>query len=149
METIIYFCAVYLVFIAAAYAFFHVIFTSDTKYYIRHLAIIFGSAIIAYIISHFIKDFFAHPRPSVPHPLLTPLDPYSFPSGHTSFAAALGFAMYTFHKRSGIILLILALIIGASRVLAGVHFWYDIVGGFALGALIAWIAFLLTRKIRG
>ncbi|MDB5260514.1 MAG: phosphoesterase PA-phosphatase related protein [Candidatus Nomurabacteria bacterium] len=149
MNTIIFFCAVYLIYISAAYAFLHVIFKSERRHYIRHICIIFGTAVLAYIFSHFLKDLIAHPRPVGITTLLEPRDPYSFPSGHTTFSAALGFAMYSFDKRAGKILLILALIIGVSRVLAGVHFWYDIVGGFVLGAVVAYICFLLTKKIRG
>jgi membrane-associated phospholipid phosphatase len=40
----------------------------------------------------------------------------------------------------------LALLIGAARVIAGVHFPSDILGGFCLGIIISFIIFNLKMK---
>ena len=68
---------------------------------------------------------------------------YSFPSGHTTMATAMAFALYfvlrekTGSKRLRGLLCCLALgwavLIGWSRLYLGVHWFTDVVGGFGLG----------------
>jgi undecaprenyl-diphosphatase len=87
---------------------------------------------------------YAEPKPlvHVPH------DP-SFPSGHaaTSFAAA---TILTFaFPRLGPALFVLAAAVAFSRVYAGVHYPLDILGGAALGMLVALaLRFLVRRRMR-
>ncbi|NIT03555.1 phosphatase PAP2 family protein, partial [Candidatus Saccharibacteria bacterium] len=64
----------------------------------------------------------------------------SFPSGHTTFLAALGTASFFTDRWVGVTVIILALLTGMGRVLAGVHYPVDIVGGFLLGATVAGLA---------
>lgn len=146
MDTLIIFCASYLIYISALYAVLHVFLKHDKKHQIRHLIIIFGSAVSAWVVAHFLKGMIAHPRPDLIQALIKPDDSYSFPSGHASFMSGLAFAMYGFDKRAGIFIGALALITGIARVLAGVHFWYDILGGFILGAIVAYIVVLLSKR---
>jgi membrane-associated phospholipid phosphatase len=96
-----------------------------------------------------LKEVFDRKRPPVratdPEPLMRVPTTDSFPSGHaaTSFAGAtvLAFAF----PRLALPLLVLALAVGFSRVYVGVHYPLDIVGGAALGALIA---IALRRLVR-
>ena len=76
----------------------------------------------------------------------TPKD-YSFPSGHTfsSFAAAI--SIIYFHKREGIIAIILAVLIAFSRLYLFVHYPSDILGGIILGSVAAILGIILVNKI--
>jgi undecaprenyl-diphosphatase len=98
---------------------------------------------IIWAVASVLKDLAVHPRPFVALEdvkLLIPrADSGSFPSGHTAFAAALGGAMFALDRRVGVFLLISALLIGISRVIAGVHWPIDIVGGLLLGATGGWL----------
>jgi undecaprenyl-diphosphatase len=97
-----------------------------------------------------LKALVDRPRPFVryPEPKILVPRPHdaSFPSGHaaTSFAAAtiLSFAF----PRAAPAFLVLAAAIAYSRVYVGVHYPLDVLGGAALGALVA---IALRRLVRG
>jgi len=69
----------------------------------------------------------------------------SFPSNHSANTAA--FAVVTLMIcgfKAGLPLLILAFLVGYSRIYVGVHFPLDVAAGWLFGALIAW---LVTRPV--
>lgn len=143
----IFICAKYFIYIAALYAVGHVLVKHERKHHIRHIIIILGSAFLAWGVALFFKDALAHPRPDMIASLISPDDPYSFPSGHATFMFALAFSMYGFDKKPAHILFALAVITGAARVLSSVHYWYDILGGFVIGAGVASIVYILVRNL--
>ena len=145
MNHIIYFLSAIPIYISIVYAFFHVITKHERKYHIGHILIIVGSSILAWIFTLLLKDIIAHPRPDLTKALFIPSDPSSFPSGHTTFMFALAFAMHRFDKSAGVILFVLALITGMARVLAGVHFWYDIIGGIVFAYIVSFMILKIVK----
>jgi undecaprenyl-diphosphatase len=105
--------------------------------------IIFGPAILTFIIATVLKDMIKIDRSFVQFdkviPLFSPNQEYSFPSSHAATFSALGLSMYFYKKDIGILLLTFALLIGLARIIAGVHFPVDILGGFILGILVSFI----------
>jgi undecaprenyl-diphosphatase len=96
-----------------------------------------------------LKALFDRNRPPVDYPRPKALVPVphdaSFPSGHaaTSFAAA---TVLTFaFPRLGPALFLLAAAVAFSRVYVGVHYPLDILGGAALGVLVAVALHALLR----
>ena len=67
----------------------------------------------------------------------------SFPSRHTVCAFIIAMAFLYIQTKLGIIMLVIAGIIGATRVLAGVHFVRDVIGGAAIGIMIGAIGFFV------
>lgn len=65
---------------------------------------------------------------------------FAFPSGHSTAIAALAFAIYFKNKKWGYVFIVSALLIGLARVVAGVHFPIDILGGYALGFMVAFLS---------
>ena len=75
-------------------------------------------------------------------PLVTEKDPNSFPSGHTcaAFAAAMAWARTLPLKRDQVIAVVMAVLMGLSRLYVGVHYPSDVLVGAIIGSLCAWIA---------
>lgn len=72
---------------------------------------------------------------------------YSFPSGHTLSSFASAFSIFFFHKKKGIYALILASLIGFSRLYLFVHFPSDILGGIIIGVIISLFSKYIIDKI--
>lgn len=74
-------------------------------------------------------------------PLITPPTDYSFPSGHTAASFAVGVLLFRkLPKRYGIPALVLAALIGFSRLYLGVHYPSDVLAGALLGTGISYAA---------
>lgn len=70
---------------------------------------------------------------------------YAFPSGHSTAFMALATSIFLSHKRVGYLFIVFAVLIGLARIVAGVHFPLDILGGFILGAGVAYIVKFLQK----
>lgn len=124
------------------------------------LAMLAFSGIGATVINFSLKALFARPRPSIIEPLVD-VHTYSYPSGHAlmSFAVFLSFAAVTaelaagFRTRAYLVCggLLIAGIVGLTRVYLGVHYPSDVLGGWAIGgawALLCWIVAVLVNERR-
>lgn len=98
-----------------------------------------------FLINYVMKLSFHRLRP--PHPLIGPLDKFSFPSGHaTSAFIFYGLLTYLIWKTDiakgykfliGSILILFSFLIGFSRVYLRVHYPSDVLAGFCIG--FAWL----------
>jgi len=108
------------------------------------------AGIIALILSKLAGRLYFHHRPFVVQnikPLISHGDDNGFPSDHTLLATSLAAVVYFYRRRAGIVLLVLAAVVGISRVSAHVHWTIDIVGGLILGVLAGWIGYQLAKKL--
>lgn len=108
---------------------------------------------LAYLIARILGHLFYSARPFVVGnfvPLIAHAADNGFPSDHTLIAATIAMVVLYFDRRWGIALWIIAALIGASRVLAGVHHIVDIIGAMiiAVAAVIAahYILYYLRRE---
>lgn len=62
----------------------------------------------------------------------------SFPSLHAAFSSALAISVLFHKKLIGIVLIMIALLVGIGRIFVGVHWPSDVLGGFLIGGLTAY-----------
>lgn len=154
MKGVTYFASA--TFLQAAYAaiFLMYLFKKDFKRALEIAAIGIGG----FLINYFMKVTFHRPRPA--HPLIEPLQNFSFPSGHaTSSFIFYGLLSYLIWKTSmpiiykylvSTILVLFALLIGFSRVYLRVHYPSDVAAGLCIGfawlTLSIWLMERLKKK---
>ena len=119
----------------------------------RHKKYVLINLIIIFIGNQLLKNIFDRERPNVNR--LVEENGYSFPSGHSMVSSAFyGFLIYLIYKyvknkkiRNALIILLslLILLIGTSRIYLGVHYASDVVGGFAI-SIAYLIVFIMVIK---
>lgn len=76
---------------------------------------------------------------------LLPPDQFSFPSGHTMTAFAVGVSLSLFYPAMAVGLFFCALSVAISRILLGMHFLSDVLAGALIGAGLGYVGFLAFR----
>jgi undecaprenyl-diphosphatase len=91
------------------------------------------------------------PRPFVVDPSVHPWFSHpadnGFPSDHTAIGCVTAFVVLRHRRAAGVGLLVLAVVVGAARVLAHVHHVEDIVAGVGIGLLAAVTGVLAWRLV--
>lgn len=152
LDTVIVFFASYLAYILII-IFAVLLFVSQypkrEKWEIVFVTAISG-VIARFGVTELIRFFYHRPRPftALPgvHQLLTD-SAWSFPSGHAAFFFAMSTAVYLYNKKWGTGFFIATILITVSRVIAGVHYPLDILGGALVGIGVACATFYVARKM--
>ena len=115
------------------------------------------TAMITVLSNQIIKNIIKRPRPN--HIRLIKQGGYSFPSGHAMISIAVyGFLLYYIQTNCknkkqkillSVLLTIIILMIGCSRVYVGVHYPTDIIGGYCLSIYILKMVIYFCQKYRG
>lgn len=144
-DDLVIFSSYYLGYWLVAGLFVFIILGKDKKREIKMLILAAFSVFLSrIIITEIIRFFYYVPRPFVNnsvHQLIFHEASGSFPSGHAAFFFALAMAVFFFHKRWSILFFLGALLIGIFRVIAGIHWPVDILGGAIIGILSTWIIY--------
>lgn len=100
-----------------------------------------GTGLACTLIYKWLKSKTSRPRPFAVENAVRagadPLDPFSFPSGHTLHAVAFSMVAIAFYPALAWVLVPFTLLVAASRVVLGLHYPSDVLAGAVLGALIA------------
>jgi membrane-associated phospholipid phosphatase len=113
------------------------------------------STLIATLIVNLLKFYFNFPRPPavIDHNLINIIGPaissHTFPSGHTvTIFTLIGIVMFYFRTLFlRLIIVILALFTGISRIAVGVHWPADVLAGAAIGILCAVTGVYFIKKL--
>ena len=144
------FCLIMVVLIGLIFAFFKRGLTG---------IVFFLGLIGAKLSSDYFKKWVGRPRPKLSH--LITRGPYTYPSGHMTFAtffygfllALLVILILHNGKRHvawlfGFVFILYISIIGASRLVLGDHFLSDVIGGFLLGSSWLFVCFAFLKAAR-
>ena len=119
-------------------------------FFVPSLESVGASAALFLVLSHavvqMVKRTVSRPRPSVHADGITLAvepDRFSFPSGHSAAAMAVALAYAIAFPAFAAPLMILAMLVGASRVMLGVHYPGDVVMGQVLAVVTAWLVVAL------
>ena len=106
---------------------------------------------LVYLISLLGAAFYYDPRPFVVEHF-TPLIPHKpsngFPSDHVLWSAATAAIIFPSNKYVSLILWLLTILVGASRVHVGVHHLMDVVGSILTAIVVASIVYLIIRRTK-
>ena len=108
---------------------------------LRPVLVMAITGVLGVVLYSFLKRTFVRERPFITHAAIdraaAPLDRYSFPSGHTLHAVCFTWQASAHFPELMWVLLPLAALIAASRVVLGLHYPSDVLAGGALGAALA------------
>ncbi|TDQ00662.1 undecaprenyl-diphosphatase [Labedaea rhizosphaerae] len=111
-----------------------------------------ATVLVAYAVSNLVKIIVREPRPCLAlHGVVTvaPCDfatDYSFPSNHEVIVAAAAVVIMILHRGLGVLAVLLAVVMGYSRVYVGAHYPHDVLAGFLLGAVVAGVLAVVVAK---
>lgn len=149
MHEIVIFVAKYFVLISVivtAYVWWKLPALSQKKRFIAEAIL---GAVLSLLIAKIGSKLYTDPRPFVVGhftPYFSHANDNGFPSDHTLFTSFMAFLLLHYNRRAGVGLIVIAALVGLSRVIAGVHHVVDIVGAFICSfAGIAIAAFAVNR----
>ncbi len=114
--------------------------------------LVFLSMLLSLAAAMAISSVYYHPRPfamGLGTTLIHKAPDSSFPSDHTTVMFASSFPLIFFRKywKEGGLFLLLALLVGFSRIFCGVHFPFDIAGSFFVALSVGTLLFLLKARL--
>lgn len=113
----------------------------------REVLLVFGSGAIGWLAAFLIKGLCFTPRPCAQKKTKTLLKKHeknsAFPSAHTALFFSLGAALMCFMPLLGVISFATGILVGTARVIVGIHWPIDILGGAVLGISAGFILFTL------
>ncbi len=142
------YCDIFVIAVIALYLLFHRHYKRGTqasfRIHLKELLLVFGTSTVAWLCTLLLKYNIESPRPFLTlgiQPLFIYGGLDSFPSGHAAFFMAIAVALSYHHRRAAWCAAIAAVCIGLARIIAGIHFPFDILGGWVLGAGLAWLVY--------
>jgi undecaprenyl-diphosphatase len=150
VNSVIVFVAKYFVFLSALVVIAYWLrAATDVKFALGWQLVAGG--IVAVALSTVAGHLYYDTRPFVTEhiaPLMSHAPDNGFPSDHALLASFLGFTLLFYSRRIGLLLVLLALLIGAARVAAHIHHPIDIVGSFAIAALAVGLIQAIASTMR-
>lgn len=110
-----------------------------------------ASSVVSYFVSQLIGRLVGRSRPfielnDVAKLIADPISTKSFPSDHTVLSFAIAFSVFYHHKKWGTLFIIMAALVGFSRVYVGVHYPLDVLAGVLLAWLISYIIYKVISR---
>ena len=119
--------------------------------FLREAILVVGGFFVTLLLIVVLKVYFHVPRPE---DALVMLGGYAFPSGHATSVVFLAYVLWFYvtkilcmtKKVVPVLLVVLVLLVGASRLYLGVHTVFQVLSGYALGAIVSFFLLFLLNK---
>lgn len=108
------------------------------------------SLIVGFILDKVSNHFIYNPRPFVVEniaPLFPHIADNGFPSEHTLLAMIVAGTVLMYHRKLGVLLVLLAFWVGLARVLSKVHHLTDVLGSVAIAIIAVAVSWYFLRKL--
>ncbi len=123
---------------------------TKSKNRLRYLTILLVGGIVAALLTKLGTVLIQDPRPFIANgvvPFFQSSTDNGFPSDHTVFGTVLAATMWPFNKYLSGVMYAITVLIGASRVIAGVHHGWDVVGGLVIGTVAVAAAYWFLELV--
>ena len=152
LDTSMIFSAQYLVYLVPLLLFYLWFRNSGNEEDRKISMFVFLSALVSLLFAMGISAVYYHPRPfalGLGTTLIRHAPDSSFPSDHATVMFAGSFSLLFFgkYRREGALFLILALLVGFSRVFCGIHFPLDILGSFIVSLVVSSALFFFRDRL--
>ncbi len=110
--------------------------------------ILLSSLLLSANLNVLLKNVVAEPRPPR-YMWKVSASGYSFPSGHSQVSSTFWYTLSLLFRRASLLVLATVLVtsIATSRVMLGVHWVQDVVGGVAIGLALSWLTAWLYHRV--
>lgn len=134
------------------------LYVIDKKNFRRNSITLIAAVLLGGLIVQILKQIVARPRPLKEmeplllagkvkiHNLFYAYRESSFPSGHTQAAFGVTTALICINRKHALYLILIAFLMGLSRIYVGVHFPLDVVCGAILGVITSLVVFNLSAR---
>jgi membrane-associated phospholipid phosphatase len=108
------------------------------------------ATLVAVALNQPVGHLFHEARPYATHPHILRLADvtadFSFPSDHAVMAGAVATGLWFVDRRLALVATVLALVMALDRVYIAAHYPWDVIGGLAFGASIAWLGWRVAGR---
>jgi undecaprenyl-diphosphatase len=141
MDGLIIFGTKYLVYVIVLVAVVHVLLNKERRAELGVVALL--ALALGYALARLAGFLFSHHQPFAEQgfePLVPHAIDNSFPSDHTLISGVFASVAFLADRRVGLALWALTLLVGLSRMLAGLHYSVDIFAAAVLAVAAVWVA---------
>ncbi len=134
------------------------LYVIDKKNFRRNSIILLVAVLLGGLVVQILKQIVARPRPLKEmeplilsgkvriHNLFYAYRESSFPSGHTQSAFGAATVLICIYRKHALYLILIAFLMGLSRIYVGVHFPLDVISGAILGVIASFAVFKLAAR---